>query len=117
MKKFLATLSVLALFSGCALSQTDKEAQAATKIVEETQIILFTAVNNPSYKVSVASKNDFETAVFLDANGKKHILKNDVSANGIRLTNSEGIDLIFRKGVGYLKTSKNAKEIELRYTE
>ncbi|MGG7074456.1 hypothetical protein U5B43_09475 [Campylobacter sp. 9BO] len=117
MKKFLLALGVIALLGGCAISETNKETKTAAKMAQESQTILFTAVKNPAYKVSVTSSDYFDTAVFIDANGKKHNLKNDISANGIRLTNSEGIDLAFHRGMGYLTPGKNQKEIELKYTE
>lgn len=114
MKKILITLGILMLLNGCAMSKSSKEQSMA----QDMQTIVFTNVQDLSYKVSVTSSDLFETAMFVDANGKKHNLQREISANGIRLVNKQdGIEIFFNRGFGILTTKNSKKEIELKYQE
>lgn len=101
MRKFLfANLTILAILSGCASTKS---------------IVDFTS-EDKSYKFSLASDDNFQTAVMFDSNGKKRILKSVVSADGIKMADEKGTSVHFKKGYGILNLNGGA-DINVRYKE
>ena len=105
MKKILLmALVAVGIISGCQSSMKHSKS-----------IIDFTT-DDKNYKFSLASDDDFATAVMIDSKGEKRILKNAPTGDGIKMSDDNGTSVQFKKGYGILNLN-GGPDVNIEYKQ
>lgn len=106
--KYFLSLTLLALaMTGCA-SNSKNEAlqdQVTSNTSADTQVLQFSGPNG--LLIFLKSSDNFETALMTDNSGMVYRLKQTVSGSGVRLANSDGVSIHFKRGEGVVEFVKD----------
>lgn len=94
-KTLLLAFTAAAVLSGCNAAKQPKS-------------VLDFTTENSGYKFSLASDDNFDTAVMTDSKGDKRILKHVPAADGIKMVDDKGTSVHFKKGYGILNLNGGA---------
>lgn len=112
MKK-LIILGIVATLVACT-TQPPSTQQTPSETISNQQILHF--VGPYDLTLTLTTQDNFETATLTDNSDQQHLLKREMSANGIRLSNDAGVTIHFKNTAdgnqGYVELVKD-KSIEI----
>ncbi len=110
MIRILFIFSTIFILGACS-NFTDKTVTNFSSITNESnQKLILSGKDN--FSAELTSKDNWETAILKDkSNLKEYKLKRVISGDGIKLSNTEGVSIQFKKNYGFFNPTKN-KEID-----